>query len=216
MIHHTLRNTYQSSSTTAKTPAKINFLHVSKETPIQTSCLTIIFQADKKGSSTNPKNRHHRIILPTILLYRFKNPSATKRIPITVDIPPRSTRIFKKLLIALTQKFGLTSSHFGMNFHKIPQRLQPMRCHLDITVQKNHIFRIHLLQGTVIPFGKAIIFLQFNKAHSRKLFPHHVTRCIRRSIVSHTYLHSFRLRICYHRWKKLPQHSFPIPIQYDN
>lgn len=55
MIHHTLRNTYQSSSTAAKTPAKINFLHVSKETPIQTSCLTIIFQADKKGSSTNPK-----------------------------------------------------------------------------------------------------------------------------------------------------------------
>lgn len=88
MIHHTLRNTYQSSSTAAKTPAKINFLHVSKETPIQTSCLTIIFQADKKGSSTNPKNRHHRIILTIILLYRFKNPSAAKRIPITVDIPP--------------------------------------------------------------------------------------------------------------------------------
>ena len=216
MIHHTLRNTHQSPSTAAKTPAKVDFLHVGKKAPIQSPCLAIIFQTDKKGSPAHPEHRHYRIILAIILLYRFKNPSATKRVTITVDIPSCSTGILKKLFIAPAQKFGLASSHFGMSLHKMQQRLQPMGRHFYITVQKNRIFRIHLLQGTVIPFGKAIVFFQFNQAHRRKFFPHHITRRIRRSIISYTHLHSFRFRIFHHRRKKLAKHGFPIPIQYDH
>ena len=179
MINHTLRHTHNLPTTCTKPPAQVNLFHVGKESSVQPSGLTIIFQADKQGCTRRPKYRNNGIVLPFVLLYHAHNPPTTERIAVTIEKAACRTCILKLLLLPPTPYLRLASCCLRMCLHIISQWLKPMLRHFHVRIEKYHILSIHFLQSHVITIGKTLVFFQQYQSDGRKLPAKHLNRCIR-------------------------------------
>ena len=107
----------------------------------------------------------------------------------------------------------LTSSHILMRIHKLQQCVHPTFCDLHIAVQQHIIVIVHLLQGTVISTGKAIILVKHYGSNRRKLITEQRQRIICRSIISNHYVCHLS-RMLYHRRQETAHHRCTVPVEY--
>ena len=121
--------------------------------------------------------------------------------------------IFKLLFLPLASDLRLTGGYLRMSIQIGDHRIEPMFRHFNIGVQKYHIFRFDLLQSQIISIRKAMILIEHNDSDSRKFFPEHLHRSIRRAIVGYTDFYLSALRTADHRRKKSTKHIAPVPIQ---
>ena len=121
-----------------KSPAKVDFLHVGKEASIQTSCLTIVLQADKKTCTCSPKHFHRGIILPMVFLYGVKDTPPTKRIAIAIHETASSSCILKVLGLSPTFYLWLTSRHFRVSIGLSPPHQSSTTPHSQPSLPVRH------------------------------------------------------------------------------
>src|SRR5574344_97672 len=126
MIHVTLRDTINQSTTDAKSPTKIYFLIMGEEPAIKSSCRPIILAAYHQGCSCGPKNGLLIIILSLITLYGIEYPTTAEGITQMVYITTTGSCVLKTVTIRHGKQLRLTGSGIGMIIHKLYQRCKPM------------------------------------------------------------------------------------------
>ena len=183
-----------------------------KEAPVKAVHLAIVGRANQHTGSGRPENVDNVIVLPVILLYRIEYASAAKGVTVSVNKAARRTRILKIVAVCLGKQLGLARSHVGISVHIFDERGEPVVRYFHIRIEKHIVFGLNLRQGSVISFGKAIVFIKLNELYRGEMLTQQLHGSIVRSIVGHPYF-GLVTRISHHSGQETAQHSLAVPVQ---
>ena len=118
------------------------------------------------------------------------------------------------MLPAVAEQLGLASRCLGVGSEIAGERSEPTGSDLHIAVEQHHIVGLHLRQGAVVAFGKAVVGIEADQADLGKFAAEQVNGVIRRGIVGHD--DACIVRIANNRGQELTEHTAPVPIEYDD
>ena len=101
-----------------------------------------------------------------------------------------------------------------MRLHIVEHGCEPAFFHTDIAVEQHIEVAVHLSEGAVVAFGKAVVAVEQDGADLGKLFGKQVERVVGAAIISHD---DFCLgRVLDDGRQEAAQHLGSVPIEYDN
>ena len=185
-----------------------------EEACIQSACLKIDVATNQQGSASGPGHRGNRVVLAFVAFHRTEDASSAEREAQPVDVAAACPCILQHVGRPFAAYLGLAGGHFWVRLHVIEHRPQPACFHADIAVEQQAEVALHLSDGFVVAFGKAVVAVEDKCADAGKLLGHQFERAIAAAIVGHDNL---RLgRVLDDGRQEATQHLFAVPIQYDD
>lgn len=217
MVDTTFGNNTNLPTGTLQTPREVDLLHVGKIVAIETTHLAKELRSATIGCARHPKEVTSVIILSFIAFDRTQDSSTTKGIAQQINIATRSSGILKRFRRCNRAQLRCTCRHIGHFIQATDQGFDPATRSFDIRVQQDVIIRLDLLQGTIVAFGKAIILIESNHLHARKIALQKLQRRIRRAIVSHYDRHFIQpFNRGHNRREVAIQMLLTVPVEYDD
>ena len=136
-VHHFIVHVFDA-------PAEINFLHVGEEAVVKAAKFVINIGAYEHTSSSCPKHFFDVVVLSVVGFKMLENTSAAERITLFVDETSAGAGIFELILIVVGENFRLASRYRSVAVHQFDDRLNPMRCNLNVRVQQAIILSLNL------------------------------------------------------------------------
>ena len=99
-------------------PAEVYFLHVGKESVVESAGFAKEFGPDKEAGSRCPEYFRRGIVLSVVRLYGREDASPAVRVTVFVNKASGCSGVFKKGTVAVRFYFGLAGSCFRMLFAK--------------------------------------------------------------------------------------------------